>query len=149
MVELLCAADDRLEASRVDRPRADGSPNFTIDTLRYLRRLFSPEDELFNIVGVDAFRDLPRWRDPQQLLITCDWIVVSRPGIKTLEVIDQVAPGDVRSHIHALGGISNQTSATEIRRRLALQEPCDDLLPADVLAYIGRHDLYHSSPLDL
>jgi nicotinate-nucleotide adenylyltransferase len=84
MVSLACAEDPRFTASSIESPRADGAPNFTVDTLNALERLH-PDDILYSIVGADSFLTLPRWRDPRRLLELAEWIVVSRPGTSLME----------------------------------------------------------------
>src|ERR1700722_16452384 len=79
MLSIACAGDARFDISRLDAPHADGSPNYTVDTLMALRRAM-PDATLFNLVGADSFLDLPRWHEPHRLLELAEWIVVSRPG---------------------------------------------------------------------
>jgi nicotinate (nicotinamide) nucleotide adenylyltransferase len=74
MVELLCADDADFEASPIEAPNADGTPNFTVDTLTQLRASLGEGDEIFVLVGADAFLDLRRWREPERLLQLAEWI---------------------------------------------------------------------------
>ena len=139
MTRLACAeADSRFQASGVDAPREDGAPNYTVDTLATLRALH-PEATLYNLVGLDSFLDLPRWREPNRLLALAEWIVVSRPGY-TLD-LSPYTEGQ-RARVHPLNTVWEEVSATLLRDRLRLGEPCDDLLPASATAYIAQHQLY-------
>jgi nicotinate-nucleotide adenylyltransferase len=144
MVELLCRHDPRLAASAIDAPRQGGAPNYTVDTLALLRTQVAPDDQLFMIVGADALADLPRWREPDRLLALAEWIAVSRPGTNLVALIGQVIPAAERRRIHALDSLAEPASATEIRRRLAAGEACEDLLLPEVAAYIRAHGLYGS-----
>ena len=54
MVRLACEGDGRFVASEVDAPRADWSPNYTVDTLQTLRWEM-PDATLFVLVGADSF----------------------------------------------------------------------------------------------
>jgi len=147
MVSLLCEADTRLEASALDAPRADGLPNFTVDTLTALREQLAAEDELFVILGADAFRDLSQWREPARLLALADWIVVSRPGVPPVFPREaQAARRDGR--VHMLLDVDDPTSATDIRARLDYGLPCDGLIPAPILAYMAEHGLYRKQERD-
>ncbi len=53
--------------------------SYTVDTLQMLRKRY-PEDELFFILGSDAFLELPKWREPEKLTGMTDFIIVGRPG---------------------------------------------------------------------
>jgi len=141
MTEVACAEDPRFVLSTLDAPRSDGSPNFTVDTLEQLRRAM-PDAQIFNLVGADSFNDLARWRDPQRLLALAEWIVVSRPGFALDEPAGMKLTGEQRGHIHMLDSIHEDVAATDLRERLAAGDPCSDLLPASVSAYIRRHHLY-------
>ncbi len=134
MVRVACGVDGRFVATEVDGPRADGEPNYTVDTLGRLRAEM-PGVELFVLVGVDSFLDLPRWREPERLMELAEWIVVSRPGFEL--------PASVQSErVHLLDGVCEDVSATELRERLRAGDDCEELLPAPVLRYIREHHLY-------
>lgn len=141
MTALLCAPDQRFHVSPIDAPRADGQPNYTVDTLAELKRTM-PDATLFNIVGADSFLDLPRWREPQRLLELAEWIVVSRPGFS----LDDLSPLHVtaveQSRVHLLQNVHEDISATDLRRHLRNGETGGDLIPAAVSDYIRTHHLY-------
>lgn len=139
MVQLICG--DGLEASEADAPRPDGTPNYTIDTLRRLRSALPEDAELFVVVGADAFRTFRRWKDPDGLLREAQWIVVSRPGTP-LRWDDLNLSAAQSSRIHPLEGVAEPASASTVRERLHAGEDCTDLLPSAVLAYIRKHHLY-------
>jgi nicotinate-nucleotide adenylyltransferase len=140
MVELLCEGCAGIEASAIDAPRPDGSPNFTIDTLQRLRAEL-PGAEIFVIVGADAFLGIREWKCPDELLRE-RWIVVSRPGFD-VSALDSLGltPGQ-RAQVETLGDFANPASATEIRDRLGDDEAGGELVPAKVLEYIKTHHLY-------
>lgn len=153
MVELLCAAPGgnpgkgRFVTSIVDAPREDGQPNYTIDTLHRLRAGLKEQSpdcgvELFVIVGADSFLDLRRWKEPEALLHSAQWIVVSRPGSS----LDDLAPlsltSEERESVHLLEDVSEPASATEIRERLQAGLDCSALLTPEVYRYIREHRLY-------
>ena len=150
MVSLLCRADSRLVASDLEAPLIPPTPNYTIDTLTRLRA-DRPEDQLFVVVGADAFHELPRWRSPNRLLSIADWIVVTRPHLlhdalspaQTQPSLDLpwVTP-EQRTHVHRLVTVDHPATATAIRSALATGASCVDGLPPDVLTYIRNHHLY-------
>ena len=96
MVRLAVANDPCLVASDLDAPRPDGKPNYTIDTLRRLRRQLQPDDELFFLLGADSFLTLKLWHRSSELLLSCNFIVAGRPGF-SLEQINAALPRGVRN----------------------------------------------------
>jgi nicotinate-nucleotide adenylyltransferase len=141
MVELVCAEDARFEASTLDSPRADGLPNYTVETLSRLREMM-PEAKLFNLVGADSFLDLPRWHLPERLLELAEWIVVSRPRFPLGSLAELGLTPSQRARIHLLKTVHEDVAATNLRERLEAGDPCDDLLPLTVATYIREHRLY-------
>jgi len=148
MVRLLCAGERGLEASELEAPRAAAEsnatvePNYTIDTLRRLRSQLQPNDEIFVVVGIDAFLDLERWRDPRGLLAAAQWVVVARPEFPPEQLDAMALSAAERARVHLLADVQVPVSATEIRRRLETGEDCSELVPQRVLDYILRRRLY-------
>jgi len=147
MVSLLCELQPlsprlHFEASSIDAPHADGSPNYTVDTLAKLKGNCSPDDSLFVLVGADAFLDLRRWRSPDRLIQLAEWIVVSRPGssLQKLQNLN-LTPGQL-SRVHLLEDVHEPASATDIRELLRVGSDCAGLLPGSILNYIRAHHLY-------
>jgi len=130
-------------ASDVDAPHPDGSPNYTVDTLAAVAREY-PDASLFVLTGADSFLDLRRWRSPDRLLALAEWIVVSRPEFPLTEA--QIAPLALtpaqRARVHMLTTLHEDVSATELRQRLRMGDPCPGLLAPAVAAYIQSHHLY-------
>ena len=50
MTRLMCGADTRLEATDMDAPREDGSPNYTVDALEAVRQRH-PDATLYALAG--------------------------------------------------------------------------------------------------
>ena len=142
MVELLCAlgrAEDLpLTASSIEAPTSDGHANFTVETLRTLHSTCMPNCvcHLFVVVGQDAFSDLRRWREPEELLKLAQWIVVSRPtpqeaseaygapGASAADdwpaLLDRLTLSpQQRTRVHRLADLHDPTSATAVRQQLA------------------------------
>lgn len=144
MVELLCRGLAGLEASAIDGPQPDGTPNYTIDTLHRLRATLPSAAEIFVIVGADAFLDLRRWKDPDTLLREAHWIVVSRPGfdLPALDALN-LTPAQ-RARVQILDDFANPVSATEVRERLRDHDEAASLVPPQVLDYIRAQHLYRT-----
>lgn len=130
MVELACAGDARFQASRIEEGE---ETSYSIGTIERVRALLNPHDELFFLIGADAFADIQTWRRWQDVVAAVEFIVVSRPG-GAYEI-----PRGAR--VHALEGVSLPVSSSGIRRRLAEGDDSVDV-PAPVFAYIREHGLY-------
>jgi nicotinate-nucleotide adenylyltransferase len=141
MVSLACKVDERFCVSEVDAPRADGAPNYTVETLVTLRERL-PEARLFHLVGADSFLDLRRWREPDRLLELAEWIVVSRPGFALSDLSALELTEQQRRRVHLLETVHEEVAATDLRERLEAGDPCLDVLAPEVSAYIEEHRLY-------
>jgi len=137
------AIDPRFAVSTLDAPRADGSPNYTVDSLAALAREL-PGASLYVLTGADSFLDLRRWRSADRLLALAEWIVVSRPEFPLSEPqLAQLGLSQAqRARVHLLATVHEEVSATELRRRLQAGDPCPGLLPPTVAEYIQTHRLY-------
>lgn len=147
MTRLLCAEDPRMQASELDAPHQDGSPNYTVETLQRLRES-EPSAEIFSIIGADSFQDMHRWRESARLLELAQWIVVSRPGFELTNATEAAGEGEPwtaaqRERLHVLPTVHMDISATEIRQRLELGISTGSALTAAVVLYISRMHLYH------
>jgi nicotinate-nucleotide adenylyltransferase len=128
MTALACAADPRFAPSTLDAPRADGEPNYTVDTLETLQRQM-PGATLFNMVGADSFLGLPRWRAPGRLLELAEWIVVSRPGYSLKDLSTLALSPEQRVRVHLIETAHYDIAAT-------------DLLSPSVANYIQTYHIY-------
>lgn len=152
MVELAVADEPRLSVD--DRELRRERPSYTVDTLESVRSELAAADQLFLLVGWDAFCGLPGWHRWQELLEHCHLLVLQRPDA------DSEAPEALRDLLAArsvsdplsLTGPGGQisfiwqtplaVSATQIRQLLASGKSARYLLPDAVLAYIQAHQLY-------
>ena len=56
-----------------------GGYSYTVDTLRQLH-IELPEAELFFMIGADAMRDVPQWKEPAEIFRLATPLVVRRAG---------------------------------------------------------------------
>lgn len=119
--------------SRVDIDRE--GPTFTADTLRDLHAELDPAD-LFFITGADTVAGLPTWREPDVVLELAHLVVVTRPGHPLGEV---AIPASALTTLEIPG---MDISSTMCRERVARGEPIDYLVPAAVVEYIRKRELY-------
>ncbi len=92
--------------------------SYTVDTLEMLCKRY-PGDELFFILGSDAFLDMPKWREPEKLTGMTDFIIVGRPGfgfdaIAGSPYIKNVNSEEVNSELkkEEVHGVSNDSRFT-------------------------------------
>src|SRR5579871_1424622 len=130
MVELAIAGEPRFEASRLEEGTAF---SYSIDTIEKVHRLLEPGDELFFIIGADAFAEIRTWRRWQDVVRAVDFIVVSRPGHQY-----EIPPG---ARVERLDSLELRVSSSEVRRSLGANE-YSDAVPERVLEYILSHSLY-------
>ena len=138
-------------------------PNYSIDTIRRVKASLRKADELFFLIGIDAFRDIGKWHKSEELFAECKFIVASRPGFSLADVANslpeklrpaahvtkpfekQKAEGDLvlpRATIHLLDSVHHAISATAIREAVAAGKPLGKLVDPTVAEYIKKTGLY-------
>lgn len=167
MLALATAHDRRFVPSLLEAG-TDG-PNYSIETVRQLKKKLKKSDQLYFLIGIDAFLDLSTWRQPVELLSECDFIVASRPGYSLVDVgralPEALRPGRAElaalrrrknrgpitlpsTTIHLLGDVKQNISSTRIRaaaiRKTGAQ--LDRLVPEAVARYIRKQQLYVPRP---
>jgi len=130
MAELACAGEPRFEVSRLE----EGTErSYSIDTIEKLRPSLAVSDELFFIIGADAFAEIRTWHRWREVAAAVRFVVVSRPG----HVYD--TPPGVRAD--RLDTLELPVSSSEIRRQLAVgRRPAE--VPGAVMDYIVHKGLY-------
>jgi nicotinate-nucleotide adenylyltransferase len=151
-VEMLQLAIDNLE-SEPGRPRPQrnfrvctleidrGGYSYTVDTLRQIHEEL-PEARLFFLMGADALRDVPNWKEPAEIFRLARPLVVARAGepAPDLSAIASLCTAENPPQHVAMRPIN--ISSSEIRRRVAAGETLEGLLPQSVAEYIGARGLY-------
>jgi nicotinate-nucleotide adenylyltransferase len=150
-----------------DKKNARGSvastPNYSIDTIRKLKQQLKKSDRLFFLIGIDAFKDIAKWREAEALFAECEFIIASRPGYSLADVADalpeslrpredatrpfakQPAKGDMVLRgvtLHLLDSVNQKVSATEIRDAVRAKRPLRKFVPESVEEYIKKEGLY-------
>jgi nicotinate-nucleotide adenylyltransferase len=125
------SAEDRLELARAAFPgyrvELDAHAR-TIDLLR----AGGFTDPLV-VIGADEYRDLPTWKEPDEVLRLARLAVATRPGFPV--------EGDVEwFEIEPL-----PIASRELRARVAAGEPIDGFVPPAVAALIRKRGLYVGS----
>lgn len=115
------------------------SISYTADTVCRLRKRLGPSVELWLLVGMDAYLDIPAWKDPATIVRECSLGVACRPGYHR-GALGLTPRGRTRFVKTTLVDISS----TQIRKQVRDGRSIDFLLPREVEAYIRRHGLYGS-----
>lgn len=158
--------DKRFLVSDLESPMtttsAGEAPNYTVDTVRRLKKQLGKSDRLFFLCGMDAFKDIARWHEPEALLASCEFIVAARPGFPLADVAaalpEKMRPSkavlaasrELKSdalvlpgaNIHLLTETAEDASSTSVRVAIGNKRPTTRQLPPLVAAYIKRQRLY-------
>ncbi len=139
--------------------------SYTVKTIEELKKA-GPETEFILILGIDAFLDIPNWWQPERLIALVDFVIISRPGFKFVDLqaspymkINQKILKELdrsENEIYATKLKSNRDaillrltpigiSSTEIRRLSKQGRSIKYLLPAEVQSYIIINKLYRLS----
>jgi nicotinate-nucleotide adenylyltransferase len=155
MVELAVAEEPLLTVD--DRELQRDKPSYSIDTLESLRSELAVDDQLFLLLGWDAFCGLPSWHRWEALLDHCHILVLQRPdaGSEAPEALRNLLAARSNNDPLSLQGPGGQisfiwqtplaVSATQIRALLTSGKSARYLVPDAVLAYIHAHGLYRGA----
>lgn len=127
--------------------------SYTVNTIQRLCEIY-PGDEIFFILGIDAFLDIPNWWQPDVLTGMVDFILVTRPGFDLMDALKSpyvLSADEGLEQFRLKSGrkafVLQMTpmgiSSTEIRRLLREGKSIKYLLPEKVEQYIYQHNLYH------
>ena len=147
-----------------DREVRSSMVSYSVDTITRLKKEFPTETTLGFIIGLDAFLELPSWKDATHLLDMCRVIVCSRPGatftqLKAMPLLPSIPLTSLRqldeqtktrvnldldsgSAITLLSVPPCEVSASHIREQQALKQPIGHWLPPSVESYIIQHQVY-------
>lgn len=144
MVRRATAGNDAFAYSAIECIREGTS--YTVETLRTLQAE-NPSAELWFLTGTDAIADLPRWREPEEVLRLTRFAVATRAGTTVEEAKAKLAhlPGTWQERISFFPMTNIDISSTDIRDRLAVRRSVHYLLPVEVEEYIATQGLYKTS----
>ena len=132
-----------------------GGRSYSIETVRHFLDTSPDSTELYFILGQDAFHEIRRWKEWQELLQLCNFVVMTRPGHEARKLEDVFTP-DVAS-LFSYDGASDgfrgpagrciffraltllDISSTDIRDRVKAHRSIRYLVPAPVRDYILKN----------
>jgi nicotinate-nucleotide adenylyltransferase len=138
MVRLAIADNAVFELSRLDLDRPP--PSYTADLLRALE---ASDRELFFIIGADILPELPKWREPGEILRLARLAVVNRPGAPPpeTEALEALQSGGIdRLDVIDIPGVA--IASRDLRHRVHGGLPIRYLTPPPVERYIAERRLY-------
>jgi nicotinate-nucleotide adenylyltransferase len=130
MAELACRDDDGFAVSRLEEGTAR---SYSIDTIEKVRARLEAADQLFFLIGADAFAEIRTWHRWEDVARAVRFLVVSRPG-HTYEI-----PAGVE--VDRIDSLEIPVSSSNIRRTL-VEGGTPEGLPPAVLAYARARHLY-------
>lgn len=136
MVELALASFDRFFPSSVEIDARGTS--YSILTLNKIKEMF-PQTEAFFLLGIDAFLEIETWKDYEDVLEQCSFVVMSRPGFRLSEAKDILTE---KYKIHLLFINTLDISSSEVRERIRKNQSIEGLVPENVENYIKEKRLY-------
>ena len=161
MVRLAILDNPFFEISDIEARRRGKS--YTVRTIEELKESY-PGWEFHLILGIDAFLDLPNWRDPDRLVSLSDFVIISRPGFRFVDlrfspflkktdhrILREIDDAEKDSYPIVLKGgkeglLLRTTplgiSATNIRDYIKQGESVKYLLPAEVQSFIIKNKLF-------
>ncbi len=138
--------------------------SYTVNTISRLKKKYK-NAEFFLILGIDAFLDLPEWKQPEKIIGLTNLIVISRPGysfselssspyliidvpVKVLKELDKGSKTKFSFSLREgkecflcrVTGLN--ISASGIRDIIKTGKDVKYLLPDSVKSYIISHKLY-------
>lgn len=140
LLEAALGDEPKFEISRLDIDRP--GPQFAVDTVQLLAREVAGS-EIYYLIGGDSLRDLPTWRNPQQLIQRVAGLgVMRRPGDDfDLEQLEQVIPG-LKARLHFIEAPLLEISSSQIRQRIQQGRTYRYYLPIRVYEMIEERGLY-------
>ena len=130
MAERACGLDPRFTVSRIEQ---GGGRNYSIDTIEKVQAALASSDELYFLIGADAFAEIRFWHRWEDVVRAVRFLVVSRPGHRY-----DVPP---EARVERIDSLDLDISSSEIRRTLA-EGVRPNGLPDAVWEYIVERGLY-------
>lgn len=117
-IEMLKIAFEQEEKMQILAISNKNEKTYAIDTFRIIDKKFL-EAERFFIMGSDNYQKMLLWKNADDLLRNYQYIVLDREN-----------------------GKMKQISSSLVREKIKQNEPIEDFVPAQVIAYIKQKNLY-------
>ena len=142
MTVLATQSNPNFQVSRIeiDRP----GPTYTIDTIKELKNICGEDVRFYFIMGADGIHDIFTWKNYEELLRTCEFIAVTRPGYRKENLVREIQDlmKEFGGTIHFMEVPALDISSSDIRNKIRQGIPVKYLLPESVEEYIKKYHLY-------
>jgi len=137
--------------------------SYSVETLNKLIKKYK-NTEFFFILGIDAFLDFHKWKQPRRLMTLTNLVIISRPGFSFVDLLSSPYFGNVHKKVIKEVDSGARTmvsfdlstgkkvflcevtgldiSASRIRSLVKAERTIKYLLPDSVESYILSHKLY-------
>lgn len=139
MVARLIEQEPNMAVSDMEITR--GGVSYTVDTLGELQ-MVRPAEYWF-LMGADALKALPNWKNPHRLLRLCRVGVVVRPPLTDADVLMKL-PEEFKDKVDLVHMDPVDVSSTDLRDRLGRSQNVSPWVPGGVQRYIQDKKLYRN-----
>ncbi len=129
-----------MEISRVEEERSGVS--YTVTTVKHFRETY-PAEEMYLVLGMDMFLDLPEWKSPEAIIREVSFIVFPRGNVDGNEALEcvkksfsQKTAALMRCEILNCNPVD--ISSTAIRDAVRSGRPIDDWVPPEIRENVTR-----------
>lgn len=152
MIQLACYGIDQFFCNEIEATL--GTPSYSIDTINSLQSSLPGSNELFFIIGVDAFLEIELWKSFEQVLQRVNFIISPRFGYDVDDLHEFLAELGYKQHeklwqnqaslktIFVLDTVPLEVSSTLLKTYLKYGKDIENLVPAPVIEYILKNELY-------
>lgn len=157
MVQLAIQGNKDFDVSDIEIN--DTVKSFSVLTIQKLTKIYN--SQMFFILGIDSFLEVPLWYEPEKLLSITDFIIMTRPNISlenlyNSEYISEIIrdkPSDSEEILFMIRLKTGRTamiidisqldvSSTKIRNLIASDKSIRYLVPEEVYNFITHGSLY-------
>ena len=135
MTKYAVAGNPQFVVSDLELKRNDKS--YTIDTIKTLQKKYGAETELNFIIGADALSEIFTWKNAEELIAVCGFIVAPRAEFQ-LNNLDR----RIRDIVKIIAMEPVNISASDIRERIRTGQPIRYFLPGKVYKYLLDSSVY-------
>ncbi len=148
MVHLATVSNPCFQVSSFEIDR--GGKSYTVDTITHFRALLGDKTQLYFILGADMLMELATWRNIDEALRLCEFIVVARPGYDASKIMNYRFLGSTGQGLGA-DSLENlrmeecaklDVSSSAIRQRVREWKSIKYLVPESVEQFIHNQQLY-------
>jgi nicotinate-nucleotide adenylyltransferase len=135
MTKLAIASNAQFAVSDLELERNDKS--YTIETIKTLQKKFGKQTEFNFIIGIDALQEIFTWKNAEELLDLCWFLVAPRSGFD-INLLDE----RIKKRVKFISMEPVNISASAIRYRIRKELPIRYFLPEKVYKYLIESSVY-------